>query len=145
MTLGLRITGSQIEVKVPLCRGVRISRVEVWKPSDGKGGEKQLWWGKDPSVPQQGSETGVIRLWNTVGYASASPAQRPSALLPAIDISVDYSGESDGVGSILDTRQAARPDLKPGQYWSMRNKPMTGKEIDEQLSCNKSKPPSSGG
>ncbi|MFF3158730.1 hypothetical protein [Streptomyces sp. NPDC057910] len=142
VTMGMRITASQIEIKVPLCPGARISRVEVWKPSDGKGGEEQLWWG---NAPQQGSEPGVVRLWSNVGYASASPARRPSTLLPAIDISVDYSGESDGVGSILDTRQAAGPDLQPGQYWSMRNKPMTGKEIDEQLSCNKTKPPSSGG
>ncbi|MCT9089794.1 hypothetical protein N4G70_13075 [Streptomyces sp. ASQP_92] len=136
LTLGLRVTGSRIEVKVPLCPGKRVSHVEVWKPSDGKGGERLLWWGTGPSAPRQGASAGVIPLWSAVGYASASSAPRPSTLLPQIDISVDYAGEHDGVGGILDTRQASNSGLKPGQYWTTRDSSMTGKEIDDHLRCH---------
>ncbi|MFF4791137.1 hypothetical protein ACFY2M_15425 [Streptomyces sp. NPDC001276] len=135
LLLGFRVTDRIVEVKVPVCPGDKLSRAEVWDPGNETKKEKLLWWGEEPMG--ETADNGLLQLWSAAGYRKASTAEKPSTLPPLVDVSITYAGQDDSVGDLVNLGEATKHTLKD-QYWTIEGKPMSAREIDEQLSCSDS-------
>ncbi|MGQ4371959.1 hypothetical protein [Streptomyces violaceoruber] len=132
MLLGFRITDRTVEVKVPLCPGEKVSRVEVWDPGSETAKEKLLWWGEGPTGAA--ADSGQLYLWSTTGYRKASTALKPSTLPPLVDVSVSYADQDDSAGDLVNLDEAA--DHHPtDEYWTITGESMSAQDINGQLSC----------
>ncbi|MFJ6723844.1 hypothetical protein ACIQPQ_02915 [Streptomyces sp. NPDC091281] len=132
LLLGFRVTPAGVEVKVPVCPGDELSRVEVWDPGSDTRKERLLWWGDAPSGAD--AADGLLRLWSSVGYRKVSATGIPAGPLPLVDVSVTYRDQEDSVGDLVDLSKAA--DSSAGdKYWTIKGDSVTAREVDEQLSC----------
>ncbi|MEE1806983.1 hypothetical protein [Streptomyces sp. BE133] len=134
LVLGFRVTDRTVEVKIPVCPGDKLSRVEVWDPGNETKKEQLLWWGETPIA--EGSDNGLLRLWSPADYRKSSAAQKPSNLPPLIDVSAAYADQEDSVGDLISLDEATKKQ-QPDEYWTIKGKSMSAQEIDEQLSCPK--------
>ncbi|MFI8521550.1 hypothetical protein ACIGEZ_27600 [Streptomyces sp. NPDC085481] len=132
LVLGFRVTDQAIEVKVPVCAGEKLSRVEVWDPGDETKKERLLWWAEGPQ--DRSADHGLLRLWSPDDYRKASTAGKPSPPPPRVDVSVTYAGQDDSVGDLVDLGEAAKHQ-PANEFWTIKGHPMTAEEIDGQLSC----------
>ncbi|MEU9599331.1 hypothetical protein AB0E06_21300 [Streptomyces sp. NPDC048109] len=134
LVLGFRVTDRIVEVKIPVCPGDKVSRVEVWDPGSETKKEQLLWWGETPIAG--GSDQGLLRLWSPTGYRKSSTVVRkPSNLPPLIDVSAVYADQEDSVGDLISLDEVTKMQ-QPDEYWTIKGKSMSAEEIDEQLSCS---------
>ncbi|MFF3395951.1 hypothetical protein ACFYW1_34150 [Streptomyces sp. NPDC002669] len=133
LVVGFRVTDRTVEVKVPMCPGDKLSRVEVWDPGSETKKEKLLWWGERPIA--EGSDDGLLRLWSPADYRKSSAAQQPPNLPPLIDVSATYADQEDSVGDLISLDEAGKEE--PDEYWTIKGKSMSAREIDDQLTCSK--------
>ncbi|MEV6164268.1 hypothetical protein AB0L71_20485 [Streptomyces sp. NPDC052052] len=131
LVLGFRVREHTVEIKVPMCAGEKISRVEVWDPGDDRKKEKRLWWGQDPLGATAGN--GQLELWSPTDYRKVSKTEKPASFPALVDVSADFS-DGESVGDLVDLDEAAKHQAA-NKYWTIKGKYMSAKEIDEQLSC----------
>ncbi|WP_217144207.1 hypothetical protein [Streptomyces sp. AC627_RSS907] len=133
LVLGFRVTDADVQVKVPVCPGEELDRVEVWDPGSETREEKLLWWGEGPTG--EAAANGLIKLWSPTGYRKAATSDKPAEVPSPVDVSVTYAHQEDSVGDLVDFEEAAKDPSAEDRYWTIQGKTMTAREIDEQLSC----------
>lgn len=133
LVLGFRVTDTSVQVKVPVCAGEKLDRVEVWDPGSETRKEKLLWWGEGPTG--EAAADGLITLWSPTEYRKAATSDKPAKLPSPVDVSVTYAHQDDSVGDLVDLEEAAKHPLTEDRYWTIQGKTMTARAIDEQLSC----------
>ncbi|MFC9699136.1 hypothetical protein ACFTWD_00325 [Streptomyces sp. NPDC056943] len=129
---GARTDGHKMIVKIPLCPGERISRVEVYDFNDTEHTNPRVVW--SASEPTSATvRSGVFELWTGEGFARSVPRSEKDAV-PS-DIGVAYK-DQDGHGrdSVFAPRTVENATLDPGTYWTSDG-PMTAEQLDAQLPC----------
>ncbi|MBK3645240.1 MULTISPECIES: hypothetical protein [Streptomyces] len=125
--VGLRIDGSRVSFKAPVCAGETVRTVEVYD-SDS---EDLLWRAQGPRTA--GGRSGAVTLWAADDFRTARPKAPPGTLPKWLDVSVTYA-DGDGTGDVFEVRKVRAAGLPAGRYWT-REGPMTAAEIDARLSC----------
>ena len=126
--VGLRVDGSRVSFKAPVCAGERVQTVEVYD-SDS---EKLLWRARGPRTAE--AKSGAVTLWASDDFRTARPTAQPGTLPKWLDVSVVYAGGDDGTGDVFEVRKVRAARVPAGRYWT-REGPMTAAEIDARLSC----------
>ncbi|MEU9393109.1 hypothetical protein AB0D86_24320 [Streptomyces sp. NPDC048324] len=125
--VGLRIDGSRVSFKAPVCGTATVRTVEVYD-SDS---EDLLWRARGPRTA--GGRSGAVTLWAADEFRTARPTTRPAALPTWLDVSVTYAG-GDGAGDVFEVRKVKAARVPAGRYWT-RDGPLTAAEIDARGSC----------
>ncbi|WP_067030852.1 hypothetical protein [Streptomyces dysideae] len=129
LDIGIRIDGSRISVKAPVCPTDLVERVEVF---DGRS-EEPLWQATGPKTPE--ARRGTITLWQKADFLSSKPEAGPRRLPKELDVSIEYAGVDDGTGNVFSVSEVAAAHVPEGQYWTDHG-PMTAQDIDDQLKCS---------
>ncbi|UQS29368.1 hypothetical protein J5J01_20755 [Streptomyces fradiae] len=129
--VGMRVDGSRVVVKVPVCPADAVGEVEVF---DGES-EKSLWRARDPKTSD--GRRGKVTLWVDDEFHVSEAGRQPSPLPRALDVLVTFAGSEDGTGGYFDMRRVLAAKLPDGQYWTDEG-PMTGEAIDAQWKCGAS-------
>ncbi|WP_160159861.1 hypothetical protein [Streptomyces sp. SLBN-31] len=126
--VGLRVDGSRVSFKAPVCAGDTVRTVEVYD-SDS---EDLLWRARGPRTAE--GRTGAVTLWAADDFRTAHPKAPPATLPKWLDVSVVYAGGDDGTGDVFEVRKVRAARVPAGKYWT-REGPMTAAEIDARFSC----------
>ncbi|WP_128382263.1 hypothetical protein [Streptomyces cavernae] len=132
---GIRIDGSRVSVKAPICPTDKLGTVEVYN-SDS---EKLVWRANRPKTPE--GERGMVTLWKADDFLKASPETQPRTLPTYLDVSVIYAGGEGGGGDVFDVRKVKAARVPTGQYWT-HDGFKTATQIDAQLKCRSAGKPS---
>lgn len=129
---GARADGSTIVVKIPLCKGDEISRVEVYDFDDVKHTNPHVvWWASEPT--SKAARSGAVKLWTGEEFARHSARPEKSSIPPNIGVAYkDPNGSGRDAEFAISEVESAK--LEPGKYWTPDG-PMTAEQIDAQLQC----------
>ncbi|MFR9788006.1 hypothetical protein ACL07V_04900 [Streptomyces sp. MB22_4] len=133
LLVGIRIDGTRVLVRAPVCPADRVGTVEVYD-SDS---EKLLWRARRPRTPE--GERGAVTLWQADDFLTASPRARPRTLPANLDVSFLYADRDDGLDDVFDLREVRAAHVPADRYWT-HDGPMTAAQIDAQLRCGGPEP-----
>ncbi|MFF8989252.1 hypothetical protein ACF09H_04625 [Streptomyces sp. NPDC014983] len=129
LLIGIRIDGTRVSVKAPVCPADRVGTVEVYD-SDA---EKLLWRARRPRTPE--GERGAVTLWQAGDFLAAGPGARPRTLPATLDVSVAYADRDGGADDVFDLREVRAARVPADRYWT-HDGPRTDAQIDAQLRCD---------